>query len=167
MDQIAEGPGRVASTPSEPHPRIAQLTEHWRGLAPGPGLLPGRRHFDPMKVPKLLPSIWLLEIVPGPPRRYRYRLIGSRIIDKGALARTGDYLDDPRITKNADQAVALMDQVAADKQPDWRRGPPVAVRHSRDVASIERILLPLAEDGHTVDMILAMTLFYSQDGQLL
>jgi hypothetical protein len=157
----------VANAAAEPHPRVAELIEHWRQLAPGPGLLPGRRHFNPMKVPKLLPNLWLLEVVAGPPRRYRYRLIGSRIIDKGALARVGDFLDDPRITENTEQAVRLMDTVAAAKQPDWRRGPPVAARHSRDVASLERVLLPLAEDGANVDMILAMTLFYSHDGQVL
>ena len=71
MDHLKQPSKDVANAAAEPHPRIAELIRHWRSLAPGPGLLPGRRHFDPMKVPKLLPNIWLLEIVPGPPRRYR------------------------------------------------------------------------------------------------
>ena len=59
----------------EPHPRIARMIAYWREFAPGPGLLPGKQHFDPMRVPDLLPNLWLLEVVrEGDTRRYRFRV---------------------------------------------------------------------------------------------
>jgi hypothetical protein len=32
----------------QPHAKVRQLIAYWRGQAPGPDLLPGRQHFDPM-----------------------------------------------------------------------------------------------------------------------
>lgn len=52
----------------------------------------------------------------------------------------------------------LMDVVET-KQPNWRRGKSL-IRFEKEYAELERLYLPLASDGHTVDMILAITVFY-------
>lgn len=52
----------------------------------------------------------------------------------------------------------LMD-VAESGQPNWRRGKSL-IRFEKDYAELERLYLPLADDGKTVDMILAITVFY-------
>jgi len=149
---------------STPHPRIARLIEYWRALAPGPGLLPGRRHFDPMRVPDLLPNIWLVDVVRGTPNRYRYRLLGSALYDAGAPMRVGLFVDE--LGDDIDQvaAHASFDGVVSTRQPDWRRGAPI-IKHLKFIATLERVLLPLAEDGETVDIILGMTVFYLLDGK--
>jgi len=150
---------------STPNPRVARLMEYWRDLAPGPGLLPARRHFDPMRVPDLLPNIWLIDVVRGTPNRYRYRLIGSALHDAGAPMRVGMFIDE--MGNDVDQAAAhaTFDSVVNGRQPDWRRGTPI-LRHLKFVATLERALLPLAEDGETVDVILGMTVFYLLDGKV-
>jgi hypothetical protein len=45
----------------------------------------------------------------------------------------------------------------------WRRGPP-EMADSQKVSALENIVLPLARDGTTVDMLLGATVFYRLDG---
>jgi hypothetical protein len=117
-----------------------------------------------MRVPDLLPNLWLVDVVRGTPNRYRYRVVGEALPDAGAPMRAGMFID---------EMGSLIDQVAAHKsydevvrtgQPEWRKGQPI-VKHLKFVASLERVKLPLAEDGRTVDMILGMTVFYMLDGR--
>lgn len=153
-----------APADNTPHPRITRLIDYWRELSPGPGLLPARHHFDPMQVPDLLPGIWLVDVVRGTPNRYRYRLVGSALHDAGAPMRPGLFIDE--MGDNIDQkaAFASYEQVINTRQPEWRRGPPI-LKHLKFIAALERVKLPLAEDGQTVDMILGMTVFYLLDGK--
>ena len=150
---------------STPNPRVVRLMEYWRDLAPGPGLLPGRRHFDPMRVPDLLPNIWLIDVVRGTPNRYRYRLIGSALTDAGAPIKPGMFIDELGERIEQDAAHAAFERVLNTRQPDWRRGPPI-IKHLKFIATLERVLLPLAEDGETADVILGMTVFYLLDGKV-
>jgi len=165
MTDAAGGRASSATTPEAPHPKVLQLIEHWRELTPAPGMLPGRQHFDPMRVPKLLPNIWLLDVVPGKPRRFRYRLIGTRLVDAGIPGRKGDFLDDPRFMSDPGVGTRLFESVCDGREPNWSRGKPL-LRHSTYVDIIERVSLPLAADGQTVDMIMNLTLFYWDDGSI-
>lgn len=115
-----------------------------------------------MRVPDLLPNLWLVDVVRGTPNRYRYRLVGSALYYAGAPMRPGLFIDD-----NIDQAAAFAsyEQVMiSTREPEWRRGPPI-LKHLKFIATLERVKLPLAEDGQTVDMILGMTVFYLLDGK--
>ena len=151
----------------EPHPRIARMIAYWREIAPGPGLLPGKQHFDPMRVPDLLPNLWLLEVAREDDRlRYRIRLVGDALIDSGAPFRKGLFMEDLGDQIDQAQAKAVHDRVVETRQPDWRRGAPI-VKHLKFIALLERVMLPLAADGQAVDHILAMTLFYQMDGRVI
>ncbi len=48
--------------------------------------------------------------------------------------------------------------VVENKRPNWRRGKSL-IRFEKDYAELERLYLPMASDGETVDMILAITVF--------
>lgn len=150
---------------STPHPRISRLMDYWRGLAPETGKLPARRHFDPMQVPDLLPNIWLIDVVRGTPNRYRYRLIGSALTDAGAPIRPGMFIDELADRIDQASAHAAFERVVNTRLPDWRRGTPI-IKHFKFISTLERVLLPLAEDGETVDVILGMTVFYLLDGKV-
>ena len=113
-------------TDSTPNPRVVRLMDYWRELAPGPGLLPARRHFDPIRVPQLLPNIWLIDVVRGTPNRYRYRLIGSALTEAGAPIRPGMFVHELGELIEQDAAHRAFDGVLNTKQPDWRRGPPLS-----------------------------------------
>src|SRR5260370_35522728 len=56
--------------------RIVELYRHWLAIHPARGLIPGRQHFDPVDVPRLLPWLWLIEFRRHP-LRFKYRLVGT------------------------------------------------------------------------------------------
>ncbi len=148
-------PGALDHVPAYADPRVRAFHEYWKRMAPGPGLLPARRHFDPTAMPELMPNIWLLDILGNPPR-FRYRLIGTAL-DTGPLAgATGRYMDEvsPDFAVNP----TLPDYCAVAKGAiSWRRGAP-AFSFMEMWRHIERVMLPLAEDGKTPDMMLNLTL---------
>lgn len=150
---------------TDPSPRVAAFMAHWQSLRPAPGVLPGRQHFDPMRVPRFLPNVWLIDVVPGPPRRYRLRLVGGAIVDAGFVGQPGDFMDDPRVSADPVAVVATLDKVVDTGQPDWRRGPTV-VKHDKYVERLERVLMPLARDGTHVDMIIGLTIFHRGQGRM-
>src|SRR3546814_691455 len=80
------------SPPSGYHPDIAALVAYWHSIHPPQGL-PGRRHFDPVDVPWLLPHIWLLDVFRDP-WRFRMRLVGTGIVAHAGRDSTGRWLDD-------------------------------------------------------------------------
>ncbi len=68
------------------------LVDHWRSLQGGKAV-PLREDFDPMAIPELLPDVYLVELI-RPERRFRYRLVGSRVVEKAGFDATGCYLDE-------------------------------------------------------------------------
>jgi hypothetical protein len=149
----------------QPHPKITLMIAHWRDLAPAPGVLPGRQHFDPIRVPTVLPNIWLLDVVRGARVRYRIRLVGGALVDAGAPMRPGVFLDELGEWIDPHHMNAIFDEVERSRLPNWRRGKP-AIRHSRYISDLERVFLPFASDGQTIDLIMGITVFYRSDGEI-
>ncbi|WP_374634992.1 PAS domain-containing protein [Ferrovibrio sp.] len=141
------------------HPNIKRLYEHWRALAPDRPL-PGRQHIDPLNFPDLLPGIWLLQ-VERDPLRFRYRLAGTNIVEVAGHEVTGLYMEEahPQI-KNQPNALARYINAAKNGRPSRRKGKATLWQH-KDFHLIENLLLPLAKDGETVDMILVYTQLYT------
>jgi hypothetical protein len=151
--------GSLAPPPPEQmHPTVRALYEHWKSIHPGAGL-PGRRHFDPIDVPRLLPNIWLVD-VEHEPIRFRFRLIGSALVAAGPQVRAGALLDecipDPDVRA---QVVQLLTWAVTTRSPAWRKGTPI-VDHSRYVVTAEVLILPLARDGVHVDQLLCVTAYH-------
>ncbi len=148
----------------QPTSRVAAFIAYWESIRPAPDLLPGRQHFDPIRIPHLLPNLWLIDVMPGWPRRYQIRLVGGALVEAGFIGRTGDFMDDPRLSPDPERVIAVLDRIVEARRPDWRRGVAI-VDHTKYVDSIERAMMPLARDGRNVDMILSMTVFHWQDGR--
>ena len=101
-------------TATEPHPKIRRMIAHWESLAPGPGILPGRQHFDPIQVPDLLPHIWLIDVERGPMLRFRYRLLGTALIVGTIVEVLGRApLGDPLRIRVGDTSLSLRMEEAA------------------------------------------------------
>ena len=146
---------RITRPPADAKPEIVAIYDYWRSKAPADGLLPGRRHIDPVEMPRLLPNVWLVDVVDDP-RRFRVRLIGTALVDAGIPLRVGDFIFD-RLTPELRPALAEFESVVWSREPLWYRGP-ANLRHETYVHEIERIFLPLAADGRTVDMLLCLSL---------
>jgi hypothetical protein len=152
-------PVPITEPPASANPRIVQLYDYWRRVAPAGGGLPSRKHIDPTEIPALLEHIWLLDVV-GTPMRFRYRLRGGAAQRMGPPGQIGDFMDQFFDGGPADERLDDLRFVAATRQPLWFRGAP-RLKHKSEIAELERIHLPLAADGTTVDMILCMTVYYS------
>ena len=164
------GEGRVrafqgqSDLPGDCHPEIALIADYWRSIHPESGL-PGRQHFDPVDVPpKLLPSIRLLDVVGDPPR-FRIRLMGTKMVAAIGRDHTGRWLDEVFAGFEKSSACLGLDTVVRTGQLNWRRGHP-ALLYGKEFMTIERIYLPFARDGRTVDMILSYVMLGDSDGKM-
>jgi hypothetical protein len=148
----------VTRPPPGAHAKIVAIYDYWRRIAPGPGLLPGRRHLDPADIPKLLPNVWLIDVV-GMPRRFRARLIGTTLQRSGLMLKPGAYVEDPIPPELREKVLSDFRFVAESREPLWFRGVPKAP-HDSEIFELERIFLPLAADGANVDMLLNLSVLY-------
>jgi hypothetical protein len=135
-------------------PTLRQVLAYWRSKA-SEGRLPARSDIDPADLRAALGSLLLIEVHrPGP--RFRYRLVGTRIVDHGGIDPTGRFVDEfpwPEYRAMVLERLAgLLD-----------RGRPL---HVRRVGVLDgrhfdyRMLwLPLAGDGRTIDMLLGCQIF--------
>lgn len=159
-------PGMSAADPDTRfwHPKVRRLFEYWRSIHPAPGVLPGRAVFDPLAIPSLLPRLILIDVVGRPPR-FRYRLIGTRMVDALDGDFTGRWLDEAHAKPGGGTPVfPSYVQVATGGRPDWRRGAPHFTGYIDRCTELERVFLPLAADGKIVDMILAIYAFFDATG---
>ena len=140
------------------HPVARQLYDYWLTMHPAGGGLPGRQHFDPMQVAAALPNIWLID-VEHDPLRLTYRLVGTKIQEIAGQSLTGQLLEDvhPDLRSEpeyADRYLAPARQGVA----VWASGKSV-FRIESPHGKTEVLVLPLATDGKTVDMLLGVTIF--------
>lgn len=142
--------------PDDAHDDIKALFDYWKAIVPRNGL-PGRQHFDPLNIPDLLPNIWLIDVHRNPLRFWR-RLVGSRIEEFAGKSLqggwVGDRLDGERLSCVRDH----LTDVVQTKRLSWRRGKSL-IQYEKNYRVLERLYLPLAADGKTVDMVLAITVF--------
>jgi hypothetical protein len=137
--------------------RIVELYRYWLGIHPARGLIPGRQHFDPVDVPRLLPWMWLIEFQRHP-LRFKYRLVGTEHVQALGRDPTSAWLDEvhPRFTTSSGyrQFVTAVGR----GEMGFHRGASVYYKN-RAMANIERLILPLARTGYDVDMLLGLTMF--------
>jgi hypothetical protein len=138
------------------HPKIRKIFKYWTAIHPESGL-PGRQHFDPVDVPDLLAHIRLVDVV-GEPPRFRVRLCGGRIRDHFGSCQRDRYYDEmfPAFATRP----SFRDFMAAIEThaPQLHRGH-CELNPEKEFIPLERIVLPLASDGKTVDMLLVVSLF--------
>jgi len=153
---------RIPDDRSSWHPLVRQFYDYWRGVAP-PGRLPGRQHIAPEEIVPLLSRLWMLDVFRDP-LRFRYRLVGTDITRSVRRELTGMWLDEaqPESVGN----VNLRDRyrfILETGQPTWRRG---STLWDRDPSHrmVENCLAPLAQDGKTIDKIIAVSVIFDANG---
>lgn len=117
-------------------PRHRRLFDLWLGKARLPQL-PGRQDFSPTELDFALPHLELLDRLPD---GFRFRLVGSTICEIFGADPTGMTLDEAPEALVAALGRAECARVAATGLP---------------AASGRSLLLPLAENGSDIDMIMA------------
>ena len=145
--------------PADCHPKIQQIVDYWRTMHPGNGALPGRQHLDPMDIPTLLPNIWLVDVA-REPLRFRFRLIGTAVVEYAGEDNTGKWFDEAL----PDFVPTAYVDVVETRMPSWQRSAS-RMRPYKLYHELERVRLPMASDGETVDMILCLTVFFNKEGK--
>ena len=113
---------------------------------------------------ELLPWLVLVDVLGDPPR-FRYRLVGTgqtRVMERDL---TGRWLDDTHEEFRATANHADLVAVARGAIRYTRGAPEYPVEKSH--ASMERLLLPLARDGASVDMALGIIVYARPDGTVI
>lgn len=138
-------------------PELQQIHALWQRLR-GSRLMPARRDFDPTQVPKLLPDIFLVDVLAGnpPEQRYRVRLQGTAQVDYSGADWTGSFLHQVVDQAAADRFCAVGDAVVSGREP-WMSTGELYWLPNKPFYRFETILLPLSDDGRSVNIILGLT----------
>lgn len=140
---------------------IREIHDYWLSIHPARGL-PGRDRMDPLDVPSLLPHLWMAN-VERDPVRFRYRLIGSAVVQILGEDLTGRYFDECFENFEGSEPQATLVEASELGRPAWRRGPAVLTRKDYNIKQMERIFLPFASDNETVDLLLALSVYVVVD----
>lgn len=135
-------------------PELRELLDYWLRIRGG-RRLPGRQDVRPEEIPRrLLAHTGLIDVLPG--RRFRYRLIGTAMVEFYGRDYTGLVIEE---AKSAGYASVLNELyrlcaeapavVYSEARSSYRQG---AAR------LMQRLLAPLSRDGEAADMILFSTI---------
>ena len=151
----------TAVLPPDCDARIRRIFEYWRAIRPAADRLPGRQHLEPSDLSEVLRWLWLVN-VQREPLRFRYRLVGTGHREVIGIDLTGKWIDEAFAHFPSMQTYPDFLAVAAGGMRYCRGVPefPIGAKY----ASMERLLLPLARDGATVDMLLGFTVYTRADG---
>jgi hypothetical protein len=134
-------------------PRIHRLFTYWQHQCDSRGgRLPRRADIAPDQVKDLLPNIIIVD-VERDPMRFRYRLVGTRVVEYNGLEFTGRYLGEIGWAEEQD----LVDSYATvvnGRRPVF--GALAWGLTTGRAGRCEYARLPLSEDGEVVSQILAM-----------
>lgn len=142
----------------EPTGKLTQLLDYWRHLRPRD--LPRRTDIDLMRLaPELLPNVFLVDVLEQG-QRFRWRLIGTQIVQHAGTDDTGLDLEIGVIPAMRAEVMAQNRQVVRERRPLCHRG--YFVSRGLQFHRYERVMLPvLSDDGTHVDTILGCSVFAS------
>jgi hypothetical protein len=132
-------------------PRIRRLYAYWQQQCRG-APFPGRGDIAPDQIRDLLPNIMIVD-VESTPLRFRYRLVGTRVVEYNGLEFTGRYLGEIGWPEEQDLFDSYA-EVVSTRRPVF--GSLAWKLATGAVGRAEFARLPLSEDSAAVSQILAM-----------
>ncbi|HEV8389471.1 MAG TPA: PAS domain-containing protein [Dongiaceae bacterium] len=134
------------------HASLRKLHQYWTSQR-GDRAMPARGDLDPVDLKTLLPLLILIDVVPDP-RRYVYRLVGTREVEMRGGDPTGKPVEEAYYGESAEDTTYYLDRVVRTRQPVLYRGTyqPLSTRTQRE----DVLFLPLSKDGEAVNMILVL-----------
>ena len=142
-------------------PRLHQGYQYWRQKSAGKAM-PRRADLDPTEIPKLLPDVMLVDVLPS--GRYRYRLIGTGNARAHGVNATGRYLDE--VLPGAEyknHVIALYDECVGTGRALYSECLFLSPRGEAPERHTKVLFLPLAEDGASVNMVFVVQVFFYID----
>lgn len=135
-------------------PLVAEIYRYWQERRGG-RRLPARADIDPMAMRVALGNISLIE-VHRDPLRFRIRLAGSYQAKRLETDPTGMWLDEMPAPEYREVLIGRLKEIVARPEPLLAHNRQMMDEHWYDY---EALWLPLANDGETVDMVMACQIF--------
>ncbi|WP_028794227.1 PAS domain-containing protein [Thalassobaculum salexigens] len=172
----------VATLAAVEHPDHRALLEFWYAAKPEGGL-PSRETFEPSDFRAMLPRIAVIEpclvldglpVEPAAPnpmseddrpaeRSFRYRLAGTEIVERAGRDPTGKTFHALYRDAYLSTAIRTYEEILAARVPHFsQRVFPIGDGTSE--LRYDRLILPFARDGQTIDSFLLCIVVVSQSG---
>ena len=140
-------------------PDLAHFYDYWVSLCRGRSM-PSRKDIDPLQIPPgYLPNLMLIDVF-HEPRRYRYRLVGTTVVQASGDDRTGRFFDEVDFFKIHPLVMGQYAHVVDTGLPLYSLEPFTNLRNGSNF-DVDRLLLPLSADGQRVDMLAVLFHFKS------
>jgi hypothetical protein len=153
-------PARKTAPPVPPFTdaRLEQAYLYWCGKAGG-RRMPQRADIEPTEIPRLLPDVMLVDVLPE--GRYRYRLIGTENALAQGVNATGRYLDEvlPGSEYRA-HVLALYDECVRERRPLYSECLFLSPRGDAPERHTKVLFMPLSNDGDRVNMVFVVQIFF-------
>ena len=121
--------------------------------------MPRRSDIDPLDIPKLLPHVMLVEVLPV--GRYRYRLIGTENTDAQGVHATGRYLDEVLPgPEYKEHVLRLYDECAQSRRALYSECLFISPQDRTPERHIKVLFLPLSDNGVAVNQILVVQVYF-------
>lgn len=131
------------------HPKLSSLQAFWESKRKD-GALPGRSDFDVLELWPWLGHLALVEVIDGG-ADFRYRLHGTTMVEILGMDLTGRRLSEMTDVIRAVAGPEFRAAVATGRPTGFTR---IRVNRSVDHRQVTTLILPLATDGRTIDMLL-------------
>lgn len=132
-------------------PLLRQLYDYWLKKR-GDRAMPSRADIDPAEIRAVLPHLMLTDIVDGG-RRLRYRLVGTAVVESFGKNMTGMHVDELMTGTYREFIEGLYRDIVAKKRPVYSES--TYFSHQAAQMWAQRLMLPLSDDGKTVNMVLS------------
>lgn len=138
--------------------KLRDIYRYWRRKC-RERAFPSRADIEPTEIPALLSHVFLIDVVDGG-RDFRYRLLGTHIVESVGFEFTGQLVSE--FMRDREQELRAQDyhRLVESREPQHVIGNMVAF--GRDYMRYERVLCPLSSDGEAIDMIFG-GLFFQLD----
>ena len=128
-------------------------------LRPAPDMLPGRQHLEPLDFHRLWPWVWMVDVQRAP-LRFKFRLIGTEHVKPLRRDPTGQWLDEALPELLGSPVFDSLEHAAVTGTAGFHRAPSY-FQYDDEILfqshlMAERLFLPLAGDGRSVDLVLVL-----------
>ena len=151
-DAVLRRPQPLASLPTE-EPDLNIVFEYWKSCGRD-GLLPRRKDIDVLQLKPVLGNTHLVDVTAQDPADYRYRLYGSKVRLNRFRNYTNSRVGDLPSAPYRKTVIEDYSSVVWSGTPLYQH---IVARLQSIRYSYSRLLLPLAEDGRKVNMLIICT----------
>lgn len=155
--------GITAIFEQNPATKLRQLLHYWVKLKAS-GRMPSREIVSVFQISGLLPYVWLIDVVRTPHARFRFGLIKTHVHRANAQEPVARYLDETEPKADTSMLCDYFRRVVAEERPLFRRGRPLLPWRS-NFRIQQSLYLPLSDQAHQIDAILAISLFRDGAGR--